>query len=190
MPETICTVVQDCTSECIDRCAKCGKPFCLDHASELDPAHYCEPCLNQDNISFQEKPLIDTEGVKHKGRVLVPLGEMWRSSARTIADLSDAELDQWLSEYSSLVNDAEKTLEYRKGMLHTAQFEKEERSYKRHRTAIKVGGKLTEFPAGKPTEVKKLRKTAAQSAMDKLKALGLTPEMIAAAAAALKSKGA
>ena len=194
---TTCKIDPTCDAESLGYCITCHLPFCVDHASEIDPNHYCETCLKPEAVEFKIEPLTDKEGVTHKGRKVVPIGEMWRTGARTVADMSDEDLLLWIQEYKSLVHTSELALEYNRNILRMSEFERDERSIARQRAlvGVKVDGRLHfigKMAAERRERAKTLRSSSAkptvQTLFEKLKAAGVTPEMMAVLAASAKKK--
>src|SRR5947208_13406534 len=80
-----------CSAECLSICRSCNKPFCELHCSSLDSS-YCAPCIDFTNARIESKPLIDADGVEHKGRHLILTGEAWMRNRDIVAKMTDIEL--------------------------------------------------------------------------------------------------
>lgn len=186
----------DCAAEVLGRCAKCGQFFCLDHASEIDPNNYCIICLTSEDAGFEERPLVDTEGHAHKGREITHLNEVYKTTNKLITELSDAELEAFITQYTLLVREAERMTDYRRITLGSAQHEK----YERERGILKKVGGVIRFgitPALRPAPTTAKRKREARpktvegmldAILGKMKASGLTDEQIGQTLAKLAGK--
>src|SRR5262252_10930660 len=49
----------------IRKCATCLWDYCVLCASHLDP-QYCHLCLAEPDVRFEQKPLVDEDGVTHE----------------------------------------------------------------------------------------------------------------------------
>ncbi len=76
-------VFDNCTEDALTLCRKCGRWFCLDHASDLDPTKYCIDCLKPEDASLEEHPILDSEGVRHQGKIIRPVGVVFRCERAT-----------------------------------------------------------------------------------------------------------
>lgn len=154
-------------------CIKCGQDFCPEHLSMLDN-EYCNNCLPLESAGTKDEPLVDEEGVTHKGRHIIVTGEIYQTQARAISDRTDEELEIWISHYQELVRDAEKTLEYRRIMKGILLIERADRQG----TASKILARIR-IPAAKKHGGVTLRSTTApQKLANALKAAGVTKEML------------
>ena len=104
-------------------CRSCHKPFCHDHASSLD-AEFCVRCIDFQNTRIESKPLVDDEGVTHKGRQLVLTGETWMRNRDIISQMTDVELRAKVTALKQAVKEAEMILDFRR--IHVCQAENEE----------------------------------------------------------------
>lgn len=182
-------ILDECTFEnCVERiianCRNCGLQYCLTHASEVDPEHYCSVCLVPNDASVVVEPLVDAEGVSHIGRIIKPAGKAYRLSSKMVFEMTDQELKDFIEHEKSVVHDIENIREYHMITLGMAEAD----AYRREISGLaKVGGLLRwgtstqRVPAirhrasvGEKTEKKRLSKV--DSVVDNLKALGLTPE--------------
>jgi hypothetical protein len=94
-------------------CSACKKAFCYSHRSSLDDA-FCAQCVDFVNTRIETKPLIDDEGVQHKGRQLILTGETWMRNRDIIAKMTDVELEAKLTALKEAVHEAEMILDFRK----------------------------------------------------------------------------
>ena len=164
-----------CRAEPALQCIKCNQDFCPDHLSMLD-SEYCNNCLPLESAETVEEPLVDEEGVTHKGRHIIVTGEIYQTQARAISDRTDEELEIWITHYQELVKDAEKTLEYRRIMKGILLIEKADRQG----TASRILARIR-IPAAKKHGGVTLRSTtASQKLANALKAAGVTKEMLQA----------
>lgn len=164
-----------CGAAPASHCIKCGKDFCPEHLSMLDN-EYCGVCLPLTSAETRDEPLVDEEGVTHKGRHIIVTGEIYQTQARAISDRTDEELEVWISHYQELVKDAEKTLEYRRIMKGILLIEKADRQS----TASKIIARIR-IPIGKKYGGVTLKSTTApQRLASALKAAGVSKEMLQA----------
>lgn len=164
-------------------CPICLWPFCEMCASQLDPK-YCHNCLPADKPLFDEKPLVDEDGVQHEGRVITPSPELklrLTTTSKAIAEMSGPELENFVKHYKELVHQAEVALDYRRVVLGSAELEVSQRAAaeKRRLRAIKVqtGTKTVSVGPAKP---------GAPKSKDKPSTVKMDPAKILAALAALR----
>lgn len=163
-----------CDSAAISTCSKCGFNFCSEHLSILDN-EFCKSCLTVESAETRDEPLVDEEGITHKGRHIIVTGEIYQTQARAISDRTDEELEIWISHYQELVRDAEKTLEYRRIMKGILLIEQADRQG----TASKIPARIRIPAAAKKHGGVTLRSTTApQKLAAALKAAGVTKEML------------
>jgi len=198
-------LVRECTFEgckepVLSKCKNCLLEYCLDHASEVDPENYCATCLVPEDASFTEKPLVDSEGVQHKGRVITPVGKAYRLSSKLVFEMTEQELKDFINHEKQVVHDIENVREYHMATLGLAESE----AYRREISTIaKVGGvlrfgtstqKVPPIRHRATPEEKRTKATAKASAnkvddvVANLKALGMKPEDLVALLKALPSK--
>jgi hypothetical protein len=184
--EEPCQQANGCVEPAIYRCHKCGLLYCLDHASEIDPQRFCIKCLIIDDCKVEETPLVDAEGERHRGRVLRPVGNAFTAENRLIQEMSEDELKVYITQYKIIVRNHEQMVTFARINLAQAEHALLE---KRIKTIEGAGGEVifTSRPkAVKPTPKKK--PDAVQALADKLKASGITPEMLQAIIDAKKKK--
>src|SRR6266436_410746 len=87
---------ENCDQPPIGNCNECKLAYCLDHASEVDPGHFCCNCLVPADTEVKEKPLIDSNGVQHIGRIISPVGRSYRLSEKLVPQMSDTELTDYI----------------------------------------------------------------------------------------------
>ncbi len=135
---------------------------------------YCATCLPLESAGTKNEPLVDEEGVTHKGRHIIVTGEIYQTQARAISDRTDEELEIWISHYQELVRDAERTLEYRRIMKGILLIEQADRQS----TASRIIARIR-IPAAKKHGGVTLRSTTApQKLAAALRAAGVTKEML------------
>lgn len=169
-----------CSVECISLCQSCHKPFCEAHVSSLDTS-FCVTCVDFSNTRIESKPLVDDEGVTHKGRQLILTGETWMRNRDIIAKMTDVELEAKLVALKTAVHEAEMILDFRRIALTQVESEKGDRYSRKlgrrrligamdsvHKNATKVSGG---DGAAKVEVAKDVLKT--------LKGLGLNKDAIA-----------
>jgi len=180
----------NCGGPILGICKTCKLPFCENHKSEIDP-HYCSMCVNDVTTEVAVEPIVDEEGVTHRGQHILLKGDAFRSTAKDIVEMTDEELDSWIVEYQHLVKQTESRLTHQRICLTTAQFEREER-----RTSAVRRLKLTAEEQERikiVSEQKKQRRVAKQMSVTDLAATllaaGMTPELLKTAMNNLKAKG-
>ena len=145
-----------CSSECKTICRSCNKPFCEIHVSTLDST-YCTTCVDFSNTRIENKPLVDDEGVTHKGRQLILTGETWMRNRDIISKMTDVELEAKLTALKTAVHEAEMILDFRRIAMTQVESEKGDRYSKKlgrrrligamdsvHKSATKVAGTSSE----------------------------------------------
>lgn len=148
------------------RCPTCLWSFCEDCASTLDP-RYCRLCLSEPSANLIETPLKDTDGVTHEGRVLTPaptavfFQPRFGTLAKTISDMSQRELEDYIQQYKELVRQAERALDFRRVVLGASQLEHSQRADSERR---KLQADKTKYPVRTvsidKTTGKQVKKTA------------------------------
>lgn len=172
MPETCAS----CENEAIAFCRKCTEPMCNIHRSSVDD-DLCANCTNGD-VGFRQEPLLDDEGVEHKGKHIVITGPIWQTNAAIIAGLSDTELENHIESFRKLVNEAEKSTEYRRIKLAMLEFEKGDRKRARRRALAKQKMPVFRIKTGEVVPKAEQELRAQQKLSDTLKASGLKPEQV------------
>jgi hypothetical protein len=153
-------VFTSCVEDALTHCHKCGKWYCLDHASDLDPTKYCVDCLKVEDATLEVSPILDAEGVRHQGRVIRPVGIVFSQNGKLIHEMTDDELKEYITRYQQAVHDCERSLDYSRITLGNALYEAG------HREIAKVTRTTGEvvFISKKPVAQKKPR--AAKPALD------------------------
>jgi hypothetical protein len=193
-------VIRSCTFEnCLEvvintACQECGLAYCLEHASEVDPSHFCATCLVPADASVDVQPLVDTEGVTHQGRKIIPVGKAYRLSSKMVFEMTDDELKDFIEHERSVVLDIERIRDYHAITLGTAESE----AYRRNIGILaKVGGVLrvgTSVQALPRKHQAQTKQTKARSAsktdkvVSMLGSLGMTPQQLADLIRALPTK--
>ena len=167
------------STEAIALCKSCNKFFCDKHTSSLDNA-FCSICVDFSNTKIISEPLVDDEGVQHKGRHLILTGETWMRNRDIIAKMTDVELEAKLTAIKQAVHEAEMVLDFRKITLSQLESEKGDRYSKklgRRRLigAMDMAHKSANKVSGTPGE----RVEVAKDALKALKNLGLNKDAIA-----------
>ena len=91
----------------------CHLPFCVDHASKIDPL-FCSDCLSPQSIEVTREPLISEDGILHKGQRITTTGTIYKSLACQIVEMSDLELSNLIREEGVKIHEAESIREYHK----------------------------------------------------------------------------
>lgn len=152
-------VFEHCSELAVTNCNKCGKFYCLTHASELDPSKYCIDCLHLEDASIEVKPLYDEEGVRRQGRVIRPVGVVFSQNGKLIHEMTDDELRGYITHYQQAVHDCERSLEYARITLGNALYEGGAREIAKVQRA---SGEVV-FISKKPTQHKQTRKPKAKA---------------------------
>lgn len=113
----------NCVEDALTLCRKCGRWFCLDHASDLEPTKYCHECLLLADAELETLPLTDAEGTRHVGKVIRPVGVVFSQNGKLIHEMSDGELTDYIKFYQQAVHDCERSLDYSRITLGNALFE-------------------------------------------------------------------
>ncbi len=116
-------VFASCTEDALTLCKKCGRWFCLEHASDLEPTKYCHECLLFADATLETHPLTDAEGTRHVGKVIRPVGVVFSQNGKLIHEMSDVELTDYIKFYQQAVHDCERSLDYSRITLGNALFE-------------------------------------------------------------------
>ncbi len=163
----------------ISICKACTNLFCSIHASQLDHT-FCMACIDFSNTRIESKPLIDLEGVAHKGRQLILTGETWMRNRDIIAKMTDVEVEAKLTAITQAVHEAEMILDFRRIAKTQLESEKGDRYSRKlgrrrligamdsvHKSATKIPGTQSE------------KVEVAKDALKMLKNLGLNKDAIA-----------
>ena len=178
--ETLCFFCISVASR--ELCRMCQRPYCATHTSPMDKT-LCVECVNHSNTSVTSGPLITEDGVtKQNARKITLSGEAWMRSRKLIANMTDIELESYISAHQEAVHEAELVLDYRRIMLGHAKHESAERYNKKLRTRserVKLIGAVAKVHniAGSTIKDKSENINKALGALGKL---GLTKEQIAA----------
>jgi hypothetical protein len=167
------------------KCRSCTKYFCSKHASDFD-IQFCSVCVNFSNTILAAKPLVDPDGVTHKGRQFTLTGESWMRSRDLISKMTDVELESKLVALKEAVHEAELVLDYRRIIHGQAENEKSTRFSKKlqrlrlisavdgvHKAAVGEGKKVN--GTKQPSEAV----VNATDALKALKKMGLNKDAIA-----------
>jgi hypothetical protein len=156
-------VFTNCVEDALTLCTKCGKYYCLDHASDLEPTKFCQDCLKVEDATLETAPLTDTEGTRHQGKVIRPVGIVFSQNGKLIHEMTDDELREYITRYQSLVKDCERSLDYSRITLGNALFEAGHREIAK---VIRATGEVV-FISKKPTVTQQNKKPRpAKSAMN------------------------
>ena|ERR1700722_4787277 len=116
-------VFTSCTEDALTHCLKCGKWYCFDHASDLDPTKYCIDCLKSEDAVLEQAPIFDVEGVRHQGKIIRPVGIVFSQNSKLIHEMTDDELKEYIVRYQQAVHDCERSLDYSRITLGNALYE-------------------------------------------------------------------
>lgn len=123
-------------------CVRCGHAYCREfHASPVDQENQCLACLPLESIAVQTEPLKTDDGVTHRGKHLIPTGPHYRTLPAAIGDMSDADLEKFITDTARIIHETEQVQDYRRIGLSTARLEKAERedAKLRQARALQVG---------------------------------------------------
>lgn len=170
-----------CSEDALSLCHKCGKWYCLTHASELEPGKFCNDCLKVEDGNLEVSPLLDAEGVRHQGRVIRPVGIAFAHIGKLIHEMTDDELKEYIVAYQQAVHDCERSLDHARIKLGNALYEAG------HREIAKVTrstGEVVFLPPRKIVQAIKPRKKKNDVPLDdealaKFIMNNLTPEQLA-----------
>lgn len=164
----------NCKELAVYRCHKCSRLFCVDHASEIDPQHYCSECLTPEECNIIEMPLVDSDGTRHRGRLIRPVGRAFIENGKLISELSDDELRDFIVQYQKLLHDVESVTNLYRVSITQATHEALDREILKQ----KPSGEFY-FP---PPRAQAHKLTKARAPMDRvvaaMKKAGVTPEML------------
>lgn len=130
LPERVVDELGKVTYTVLGVCASCHKYYCPAHESEFDKS-LCSVCVSISNTIINSKPLVDEDGVSHKGRQLILTGESWMRSRDVISMMTDQELEAKLSTMKQAVHEAEMVLDYRRIIHNQLENEKSGRLSKK-----------------------------------------------------------
>lgn len=168
-----------CFTECTALCRSCHRAFCELHVSSLDSS-FCSACVDFVNTKIEVKPLVDTEGVSHKGRQLILTGETWMRNRDIISQMTDIELCAKVTSLKQAVKEAEMILDYRRISLSQVENEESDR-YSRKLGRRRLIGAMDNVHknASKIQGSPKEKIDIAKDALKSLKALGLNKDAVA-----------
>lgn len=173
-------------------CTSCRLPFCPDHASSIDPL-FCSDCLSPQSTEVVKEPLIDSDGITHRGIHITPsqTATAYKSLSRQICEMTDTELYAFIREETVKVRQAEAVKEYHMIARSSAQVEQD---FREKETQRRLRGQ--KLPNGIKSAAKAVSNSVKGSAnnLDALKTMmakmGMTPtaENVLKFAAFLASK--
>lgn len=168
-----------CQAETHSVCKACTRAFCDIHTSQLDKT-FCAACVDFSNTRIEVKPLVDEDGVTHKGRKLLLTGETWMRNRDVISKMTDIELEAKLTALTQAVREAEMILDFRRISRQQVENEKGDRYSKKVGRRRLIGAmdnvhkSATKIPESAEAKVE-----VAKNAIKGLKSLGLNQTAIA-----------
>lgn len=165
-------------------CSSCHMYFCTQHQSEFDRS-LCSVCVSIANTIIQSKPLVDEDGIAHKGRHLILSGEAWMRSRDVISSMTEPELEAKLLSLKEAVHEAEMVLDYRRIIYSQVENEKSARlsrklSRLRLITGVGAAHKIAASNAnGGTVKTKAEAADLTKAALSGLKGMGLSKDQIA-----------
>lgn len=179
--ETLCFFCISVASR--ELCRMCQRPYCATHTSPMDKT-LCVECVNHSNTSVTSGPLITEDGVtKQNARKITLSGEAWMRQKKLICNMTDIELESYISAHQEAVHEMEIRTDYFRIGLTEATHEKAERHNKRLRARserVKIIGAVSKIHASVANPVIKDKSEDISKALKALSKLGLTKEKIAA----------
>lgn len=170
-----------CNEDALTMCLKCGRWFCLDHASDLEPTKHCNECLKGVDALLEVAPLVDGEGVRHQGRVIRPVGVVFSQNGKLIHEMTDLELTDYIKFYQQAVHDCERSLDYARITLGNALYvagDREIAKIQRSTGEVVFISKPTSS-VGKVTKQRKPKVQQNEDAIIEFMMKNLTPEQLA-----------
>ncbi|SRR5258708_7207198 len=183
-PLGTCTF-ENCDQPPIGTCNECRLAYCLDHASEVDPGHFCCNCLVPSDTAVLEKPLIDTNGVQHTGRIISPVGRSYRMTEKLVPQMNDKELEDYIEYGKQMVaslSNMKLHWDISLGLAESEAWHRQIGGLAKFGGELRVGSSTQQFKRNAPRAARKSSVAGSKTAgkVDKtvelLKALGLKPE--------------
>ena len=179
-------------------CEICRSPVCDHHISDADP-NVCVGCFNDNALATQERPLVDDEGVTHKGRVIQPLGITYKTLMQRLVDYTEDELIIHIHSVKHQIEEAQRILDYRRLDMSASSVELEDRQVAKRRklrfqgvSSIASGAKTIAGPDQLPSAKEKQLRALASRLRSIATLLGIpckTPEDLTKVAQAIKAIG-
>ena len=179
-------------------CEICRSPVCSHHTSQADPT-VCIGCFSDSALAATQKPLIDTDGVIHKGRVIEPLGFTYKTLMQRLVDYTEEELIVHIHHVKAQIEEAQRVLDYRRIDLSASSVELEDRHIAKRKklrlqgvASLANGSKSIAGPDQLPSAKQKQLNALATKLRSVAALLGLpckTPEDLTRVAAAVKAIG-
>ena len=174
-------------------CPDCQQPYCPDHASVIDNRH-CSGCLSPKEAELPKEPLVDADGITHRGFKIVPGNStIYKSLAHQIWEMTDQQLYEYIKEAQVKIKQAEVVKDYHMIARSTAM---QEQAFREGEQRRKLRGQ--KMPAGVKGVVKAIGAStngkasatgidALKNMMDKM-GIAQTPENVMKFTAFLASK--
>jgi len=163
-------------------CLLCKRPYCPSHVSTLNN-DLCTECVNSSNTSVKSEPLIDENGVtKQNARRIILSGEAWMRQKKLICNMTDIELESFISAHQEAVHEMEIRTDYFRIGLTEATHERAERYNRKIRARskrAKLLGAVDEVHKASGPSIKNKTEDISK-ALGALSKLGLSKEQIAA----------
>ena len=194
VPESPC----DMTESTVTICEICHSPVCDHHISEADSS-VCIGCFNDSALAVNEAPLVDEEGIIHKGRKIQPLGFTYKTLMQRLVDYTEDELIVHIHHVKHQIEEAQLVLDYRRLDMSASSVELEERKAAKSRklryqgvSSLASGAKTISGPDQLPSAKEKQLRALAARLRTVASLLGIpckTPEDLAKVAQAVKAIG-
>lgn len=163
-------------------CSMCHRPYCPEHTSPIDKT-LCVECVNTSNTQIKSEPLITDDGIeKRNARKIILSGEAWMRQKKLISNMTDIELDSYISAHQEAVHEMEIRTDYFRIGLTEATHEKAERynsNLRKRSERVKLIGAVDQVHKNSKSTVKEKGEDISK-ALGALGKLGLTKDQITA----------
>ena len=180
------------------KCEICRSPICPHHTSDADPT-VCVGCFSDSALAATSSPLIDEDGVIHKGRVIQPLGFTYKTLMQRLVDYTEDELIVHIHHVKQQIDEAQRILDYRRIDMSASSVELEDRQISKRKklrlqgvNSLANGSRSIAGPDKLPSEKEKQLRALATRLKSVAALLGIpckTPEDLTRVAQAVKAFG-
>lgn len=181
LPARVECTFEKCSEQVLGKCRNCALAYCLEHASDVDPANYCINCLVPADAEVKEEPLVDANGIRHAGRIIHPIGKAYRRAEKMVYEMSEEELKNFIEQLKVEIHNIENLREYKMislGLATAEVYRRDIAACKKEGSVLKFGFETQYVPAIKaPREHRETKSRVSKSdkVVDMLKGLGLGP---------------
>lgn len=138
--EDIVNIVNDSPAS---TCVTCGKPserICQHCGQEFCSVHFCP----MHEVPTKTEPLTDEDGTVHEGKRIRLIGEGWPNALKSLDDMSDDELREYILGMQKLLEQAIQTGNYASISIAAAEYKLSYKQHSRYVAAIRRREKLQE----------------------------------------------